>query len=213
MAATDPINLFVHDALAAGRSRAEIQNALGDAGWSGSEIEKALSAFADVTFTPPVPRPRPQLTARDVFVYAMLFTALGFTATYLINLIHGNLDLWLHDAADHKYWMQRAKNRIRWAIAILFTSTPVFVWLTIYTGRRVAQDAAQKRSLVRKWLTYLALFVSALVFFGDATYVIYNFLKGEITLRFILKAATVAGVSLAIFIFYLRDVEDMKDGE
>jgi hypothetical protein len=213
MAATDPINLFVHNALTAGRSRAEIQNALGDAGWSGSEIEKALAAFADVTFTPPVPRPRPQLTARDVFVYAMLFTALGFTATYLINLIHGNLDLWLRDAADNQYWTQRVKNSIRWAIAILVISTPVFVWLTIHTGRRVAQDTAQKRSLVRKWLTYLALFISALVFFGDATYVIYNFLNGEITLRFILKAATVAGVSLAIFTFYLRDVEDMKDDQ
>ena len=211
MAATDPLNLFVRDALLAGRSRSEISKALNEAGWSGGEIDKSLAAYADVDFAPPIPKPRPQLTARDAFVYVLLFTSLGFTAVYLINLIHGNLDVWLPDAADNQYKTRRSTNSIRWAIAVLAVSTPVFTWLTIKTSYRATRDAAQRRSLVRKWVTYLALFISAMAFFGDASYVIYSFLNGELTLRFILKAATVAAISAAIFTFYLRDVEDMKD--
>ncbi len=146
-------------------------------------MDKALSAFADVDFTPPVPRPRPQLTARDVFVYALLFTALTFTAVYLINLVHGILDLALPDPADRSNAEARAIYRIRWAIATLIVSTPLYVWMTIFTGRQNAKQVGEKRSLVRRWLTYLALFASALTFFGDITYVLERFLDGEFTLR------------------------------
>ena len=40
---------------------------------------------------------------------------------------------------------------------------------------------------------------------------IYSFLSGEATLRFLLKALTVAAVSAAIFVFYLRDIRDDGD--
>jgi cytochrome bd-type quinol oxidase subunit 2 len=213
MSAADILSVFVRDALTAGRSRPEIRGALEDSGWSESEINKALAAFADVDFSPPIPRPRQQLTARDVFVYAMMFTALGFTAVFLINLIHGSLEIWLPDSSDNQHTSLRATRTIRWAIAVLLVSAPVFAWLTIKNDRRIAQDAAQRRSSVRKWLTYLTLFISALTFLIDASIVINNFLNGEITLRFILKALTVACVSAAIFIYYLRDVEEMKDDQ
>jgi hypothetical protein len=212
MASSDPVTRFVHDALAAGRSRTDIQSALSEAGWAKSDVDKALSAFADVDFTPPVPRPRPQLTARDVFVYALLFTALTFTAVYLINLVHGILDLALPDPADRSNAEARAIYRIRWAIATLIVSTPLYVWMTIFTGRQNAKQVGEKRSLVRRWLTYLALFASALTFFGDITYVLERFLEGEFTLRFLLKALTVGAVSASIFFFYLRDVEADRDG-
>ena len=84
--------------------------------------------------------------------------------------------------------------------------------MTIFTGRQNAKQVGEKRSLVRRWLTYLALFASALTFFGDITYVLERFLEGEFTLRFLLKALTVGAVSASIFFFYLRDVEADRDG-
>lgn len=212
MAAKDPINQFVHDALLASRSRADIRDALGQAGWSDHEVNDALAEFSEIEFTPPIPRPRPQLTARGAFIYAVLFTALAFTATHLINLIHAILDLRLPDPADSPYFESYATGRMRWSISTLVVSTPVYIWMTLYTSRRIEKDKGHRRSLVRKWLTYLALFIAALAFFGDATFVIYEFLQGEATLRFLLKAATVAVVSLAIFTFYLRDVEYLRGG-
>ena len=213
MAANDSLTSFVHEALAAGRSRDEIREALANAGWSGREIAGALDGFAATEFLPPVPRPRPHLTARDTFLYLLLFTSMAFVAIYLVILIHAILDLALPDPGDLSYRERWATERIRWSIAMLIVAAPVFAWMTIYTGRAPADDTGQRRSLVRKWLTYLALFVSALVFCGDAAYVIYSFLTGEITLRFILKALTVACVAGGIFAFYLRDVEAAGDEE
>jgi len=211
MAASAEMTQFVRDALIAGRSRDEIRGALDSAGWSAREVGEALEAFADTPFTPPVPRPRMQLTARDAFTYAILFTALGFTSVYFVSIVHALLDLALPDTTDGDIVASYTARRIRWAIAILVVSTPVYLWLTAHTNRRLAADPGQRRSLVRKWLTYLALFFAALTFLGDITVVIYSFLTGEATLRFLLKAAVVAAVAAAIFAFYLGDVEDRGD--
>jgi len=175
------------------------------------EIDGALASFSESDFNPPVPRPRLRLTARDAFVYLSLFTALALSAGYLITLIFAILDFHLPDPAEGAGEARYALDQIRWAIATLLVSVPAFVWMTHYTDRKIAQEAGHQRSLVRKWLTYLALFVSALVFFGDAIYVIYCFLKGEMTLRFILKAMTIAFIAMTIFIFYLRGLEDFRD--
>jgi hypothetical protein len=211
MDAKDPLAQFVREALLAGKSRTDIRSALQTSGWSPKEADDALATYSDVPFIPPVPRPRLRLTARDAFVYLLLFTALGFSALQLIWLIFGILNLMLPDPADHAYMERQTTDQIRWGIASLVVSVPAFVVMTLYTERKIAQDAGHQRSLVRNWLTYLALFVSAVCFLGVAVYVIYGFLKGEITARFILKAATVASVSAAIFVFYLRGLEDFKD--
>lgn len=211
MAAKRDLGDFVHDALSAGRSRNEIRAALGDGGWSVREIEGALAAYADTSFTPPVPRPTPHLSARDAFFYAVLFTALAFSASFLITLIHTLLTLWMPDARDSDWMTQQLSSQARWAIAVLVVAGPVYVWMTMRAARLAAADPGHRRSLVRKWLTYLALFISAMVVFGDATYVIYNFLEGELTLRFVLKALTVAAVAGGIFLFYLKDVEGDAD--
>jgi hypothetical protein len=119
----DSVGRFVRDALLADRSRADIREALDQAGWSENEVNEALAEFSEVKFTPPIPKPRPQLTARDVFIYAVLFTALTFTAIYLISLIHSILDLRMPDSADHQYVERYATGHMRYAIATLIVAT------------------------------------------------------------------------------------------
>lgn len=207
MAANDTLTRFVHEALSAGRSRDEIREALLSAGWSERETREALEAFAAIPFSPPVPRPVPQLTARDTFVYLILFSSLGFVAIYLTSLIHAILDMTLADASNGTVRPSYGASRIRLAIAVLLVATPVFAWMTLHTRRQIAEDAGRRRSPVRKWLTYMALFCAALTFFGTATMVIYAFLDGEATRLFVLKALTIAGISGAIFGFYIRDTD------
>jgi hypothetical protein len=211
MPVDDRLVQFVREALSAGRARDDISVVLTNAGWSRHEIAQALGAFADSGFTPPVPRPRVHLTARDTFVYLLLFASLAFVASYLVALVHSILDLTLPDPDGAVWRVRRAIDDIQLSIAILAVATPVFVWMTVFTRRQLSEDAGRRRSPVRKWLTYMALFVTALVSCSVAVYVIYSFLSGEATLRFLLKALTVAAVSAAIFVFYLRDIRDDGD--
>jgi Domain of unknown function (DUF5671) len=211
MAKADVIREFVHEALLAGRSRHEIYEALSAAGWTKKEIARGLSAFVDQPFNPPIPRPQIQLTARETFLYSVLFTALAFTTGNFVSLIHAILDIWLPDASENSYSRIAAIQTIRWSIASLVVFAPLFVWMTFLTERRTAADASLRTSSVRKWTLYIVLFFSALTLLSDAVYAIYSFLDGELTLRFALKSLTVAGVAGAVFAFYLKDVGDRDD--
>ena len=59
---------------------------------------------------------------------------------------------------------------------------------------------------MRRWLTYLTLFVAAAVLIGGVTGPVYNLLGGELTVRFLLKALTVGSIAGAAFWYYLSDL-------
>src|SRR5215471_11670091 len=77
---------FTGKALAAGIGRSQIAETLRQAGWAEHDIKAAMDAFADVSFPVPVPRPKPYLSAREVFIYLILFAAL-FTAAYSVGAL------------------------------------------------------------------------------------------------------------------------------
>lgn len=85
------LDVFVRDALAKGAKREEIGEALARAGWPADQANAALNAYADVSFTVPVPRPRPTLSAHDVFLYLLLFTTLYLLAAYHLAYHLGSL--------------------------------------------------------------------------------------------------------------------------
>lgn len=207
MAANKDLTAFVRDALIAGRSRAEIATALSQAGWNPRDIDSALSAFADSSFVPPVPRPHRYLASRDAFLYALMFLTLGLAAGHLISLVFAIIDIWLPDIGLSFYRVLAVEGQIRWAFAVLVLATPLYLWLMRLSDRQIEAQSGPERSVLRKWLTYLALLVSAMTLLGDAAYVIYRLLAGDATLEFLLKSLTVGVVAAAIFVFYLRDAE------
>ncbi|MDF1728891.1 MAG: DUF5671 domain-containing protein, partial [Sulfitobacter sp.] len=200
MAASKELTRFTRAALSAGHSRAEVSQVLRQAGWAPSEIEEALSAWADMDFAPPVPRPVSTLSARDFFIYALTFGVMLIGAIYLVALFHALIDLWFDDPA------YRRSSSLRWAMAVLIVTLPVYLWLTLRERRRLAEDPALYRSAVRKWLTYLTLLGAAAVLLGDLVAVIYAFLSGDMTVQFMAKAAIVALVAGLIFLYYLNDI-------
>ena len=60
---------------------------------------------------------------------------------------------------------------------------------------------------MRRWLGYLSIFVGALTLSGDAMTLIYFLLEGQLTVRFLLKAAVlflIAGSLVLYLVFTLR---------
>lgn len=80
MAISEELNGFVRDTLTRGLSRSQIGNVLEEAGWTREQVNGALAAFAAVDFPVPVPRPRPSLSAREAFMYLLVFTSLYIVA-------------------------------------------------------------------------------------------------------------------------------------
>jgi Domain of unknown function (DUF5671) len=201
----DELLTFVRDALARGRSRGEIAEVLQRAGWSREQLTSALDAYADVEFAVPVPMPRPYLSARDAFLYLVLFTALYATAYHLGSLVFDLINLVFPDNAMDSY-TRHVRAGMRWSIASLIVAFPVFVFMTRFVGREIARDPGKRRSKIRRWLTYVTLFFAACVLIGDVTTLVYNALGGELTIRFVLKVLTVALIAGGVFGYYLQDL-------
>jgi hypothetical protein len=204
------LEIFVRDALLRGQTRAEITRVLAEAGWPAEQVTLALSGYADVVFPVPVPRPRASLSAREAFLYLVLFTALYMSAFNLGAILFQLINRAFPDPAMGQYQMSTSGEAIRWAVAGLVVAFPIFLWVSSHVGREVAANPAGRLSPVRRWCTYLTLFIAVACLIGDATTLVYDLLSGELTIRFGLKALVVALIAGSVFTYYLRD---LRQGE
>ena len=209
MRPADQLAQFVADALKEGRTRAEISAALREAGWTGTEVSGALDAWAESAFTPPVPRPRPYVSAREAFLYALMFLALAMTAWNITTLGFELIELWLPDLTD-KYTRYNVQS-VRWSISVLVVFFPLFLVMNTRAQRAAHADPGQRRSAVRKWFGYITLFLAAITLLGDLIAVIYALLSGELTARFIAKAGLVALTAGLIFLYFRGEMEEVQD--
>src|SRR5437870_5486214 len=151
---------FTRRALAAGVARGDIEKALGDAGWSQPDITAALGSFAEITFPVPVPRPKPYLSAWEVFIYLVMFVGL-YAASYSLGaLIFEFINIKFPDPLHNPAGRDLFYSGIRWDIAGLVVSLPVFLFMFNLVCRAVASDPTKRSSRPRKWLTYLTLFIA-----------------------------------------------------
>lgn len=208
MAIPEPLTQFIKDALARGIPRADIQSALLAAGWEREQVTAGLASFADSPFPIPVPRPTPYISAREAFLYLLLFTALYISAYHLGSLIIQFITLAIPDPAANRYGEDpgQVMRSIRFSVSSLIVAFPLFLYLSAFTAREVRQDPARRASKVRRQLTYLTLFVAAAVIVGDLIAFLNDLLGGELTVRFVLKVLTVAAIAAALFLYYLRDL-------
>jgi hypothetical protein len=208
MTAERELKEFVAAALARGIGRDEIAAALTQAGWPRDRIAEGLRGFADVPFPIAVPRPRPSLSAREAFIYLLLFATLYISAISLNAAVFKLIERAFPDPADRSYMLQSAEDTLRWSIALLIIASPIFLWMNRLVARAVTGDPAKRASRIRKWLTYLTLFGAAMVLIVDLATLVYNLLGGDLTSRFLLKVLTTAIISGAIILYYLWDVRD-----
>lgn len=195
---------FIRQALLHAK-RAEVEVILLDAGWPARQVTSALAAYADLDFPVPVPRPRVSLSSQEAFLYLVLFSSLYFATYHLcsalfdfINLAY--VDNELGDRAEH------VRGSLRWSVAAMIISYPLFMYMSWRVGRDLDTNPAKRLSPVRRWLTYLTLFLAALTLVGDLTTLVYNMLGGELSTRFLLKVLSLAVVGLSVFGYYLWDL-------
>ncbi len=205
MAIPETLLQFVKDALARGIPRNEVESALIEAGWEREQVSAGLASFADSAFPIPVPRPAPYVSAREAFIYLLLFTALYLSAFHLGQLVLHFIDLGIPDPAANES-RQYLLREIRFSVSSIIVAFPLFLWLTALTGAEVRRDPAKRASKVRRQLTYLTLFIAAAFIIGDLIALLNDLLGGELTVRFGLKVLTVAVIAAGLFLYYLRDL-------
>ncbi len=204
--ASQDLELFVRDALLRGETKTAIDSALIQAGWTPEQTRSVLDAYADVAFAVPVPRPRASLSAREAFAYLVMFATLYFSAWNLGSLLFDLINRTWPDAAMTDYLSRAHDSSIRWSVAALIIAFPVFAFVARRVSIDVARHPIKRLSAVRRWLTYITLFIAATALIGDTTTLVYHVLGGELTVRFMLKVLVVAFIAGGIFGYYLWDL-------
>lgn len=204
--ATRELEQFVHAALSRGESKQSVLAALAAAGWPPEQAASALDAYADVPFAVPVPRPRPYLSAREAFLYLLLFATLYISAFEVGSLLFDLVNRAFPDPADPAWRVSRSAASMRWAVAAIAVAFPVFLFVANLLGKEMARSPVKRLSAVRRWLTYVTLFLAAGIVIGDLITLLYNVLGGELSTRFLLKVLIVGVIAGTIFGYYLLEL-------
>lgn len=141
---------------------------------------------------------------REVFLYLLLIITLYVSVGSFTALLFQYVNVLFPDPLE--YGHLGALDIIRRSTAALVIVFPVYLLLAVLLTRDVAKDARKADLRVRKWLLSLTLFLAALAIIGDLVTVLYNFLSGELSVRFTLKALVVLDVAGVIFGYYLWDM-------
>lgn len=205
-APTHDLELFVRDALSRGQARPAIEAALADAGWPPEQVRAALAGWAEVPFAVPVPKPRPYLSPREAFLYLVLFATLYLSAWHLGSLLFDLINTALPDPADAPYAVVHRDDSMRFSVASLLVAFPVYLFVARLLSRELARNPVKRLSAVRRWLTYLTLFLAVTAIVCDLIALVHSLLGGDLTLRFVLKVLVVGAIAGAIFGFHLTDL-------
>lgn len=204
------LDRFVREALGRGVPRDRIRSELARAGWRSEEVDAALGAWLESELPVPLPRRRVQMSAREAFLYLVMFATLyvvAFQAGMVGFTLVENL---VPDAMRARAW-DAGRSGMRWAAATMLIAFPVFLLCSRIVGRSLERDPEKRASGVRRWLTYLTLFLAALVLIGDLVVLVSGLLSGELTSRFLLRAAIVFAIAGVVFGHYLLDLRRDED--
>lgn len=144
---------------------------------------------------------------RDMFLHLLATITLYATAVSLLTLLFQYINLALPDVLDY---VAGAYSTIRFSISTLVIVFPAFVLVSWYLNKMYSAEPERRAWRFRKWLVYFTLFIAALVVIGDLVTLVYNFLQGDMTLRFGLKVLAVLLVSGNIFVYYFWDLRKHK---
>jgi hypothetical protein len=143
-------------------------------------------------------------TPRDVFMHLLAMVALYVSAGSFIRLLFEYINAYFPDPL---HYYSEPGSGMRWAIATLIIVFPVYVWVSRFLNRDIAAHPEKADILIRKWLVYLTLFVAALLIIGDLVALIFNFLDGELTARFLFKVLSILAVAVTVFWYYRYDLK------
>ncbi len=145
--------------------------------------------------------------ARSFVLQLASLVTLFVSLPALITLLFGIINLQFPDAMDAYWEVSSAEDTIRYSIAVLVIFFPAYLIITRMVNKARRNEGALYHTLT-KWLVYLALLVAGVTMLIDLAVVVYTFLEGEITVRFILKALALLAVVAAAFTYYVYDAMD-----
>jgi len=144
--------------------------------------------------------------AFSFFLYLVWFLSLGFVATGAGSVLFQIINKNFPDILGGYYGGSFNQEAAVYGLAALIVAFPIFFIIGSLIHKAVYRGLVGLDSRVRRWLTYIVLFVAAAIVIGDCIALIFNVLQGDIVARFMLKCLVVFVIAGGIFLYYLWDM-------
>ncbi len=203
-AETQALLAFIEAAKSQGASDEFVVALLRQNGWSEKRIYQAFSGWYEAQTGRAVPNGGGRIeAAKDAFLYLLSFIALGIWAVQLGALLFNAIDRTFPNPAvvyTNAAWIARTMAD---ELASVIVAFPLFLLVTRGIARATAQQPERLESSVRKWLTYIALVITASIMIGDVVTFLAYFLRGDLNSRFVLKVFVALVIAGGVFTYYL----------
>lgn len=148
-----------------------------------------------------------KITAKDFFLQLGVIVAFYASAIALITLLFEVINFAYPTITNaYQYYFPS----ISFQVATLIVAFPLFLFLSWLLQKNYVAEPELKEASLRKWLSYITLFIAGAVVAGDLVTVIYMFLDGqELTAGFLLKVLTLLVIASGVFMYYWREIRNV----
>lgn len=141
---------------------------------------------------------------KDIFLELWVMGSLYLSASFIITLLFQYINYFFVDLANPYSFSQ---STVRWTVAILVAVLPTHIFALRLREKDYIADPQKREHKFRKLLVYLTIFIAAIACVVDLATLVFYFLNGELSIRFLLKVLSVAIVAGGVFWYYLTDLK------
>lgn len=153
------------------------------------------------------------MTPKFFFLSLGVIVTLIASVTAFLNLVFEVLNHKFPDALNSVYqygYNSYNFDSARSALATLIILFPVFLVISYFWTKTVQKGIGHVDTIIRKWMLYLVIFLSAVVTAVDLVTLVRYFVSGEITSRFIYKIVITLLIALGIGMYYIFELQEKK---
>jgi hypothetical protein len=199
---------FVNAAKDRGLPDTTILAILRNGGWSERRAIRALASYYARADGLDIPgRSDRAEYAREAFLYLLNFITLGFWITAFGQIWYTLIAHWFPDPAIARYESWNLMQMLSWQIATVAVAFPIFAFVHYLIRKTLASRPELYDSGVRKWLTYIALVIAAVIVIADGVWFVNAFLRGELSTRFMLDELVLFVLGGGVFGYYLATID------
>ena len=192
---------FIAHARKKGMDHATIRMLLLSAGWKEKEI---VDAFSKEGLEKPIPAPPDVGGAREAFFHLLSFAALYTMVISLSVLFFQYLNKVFDDPALEIWQSAIDEQQVRWSMSAVIVAFPVLIWMTRIIQKEMKKHPEKSWSALRRWLTYITLFIAAFAIGIDVITLLSYLLGGSLSVRFVSKVFTVLVLAGLTFSYYFQ---------
>lgn len=148
-------------------------------------------------------------SAKYAFLYVLALIALVFISISFGNIAFEMVNYYLPETT-WSYSGSFSQDSLRFAISALLVAAPFYYFATRQINKDLANNKLSRDAGVRRWLTYLILLVAITTTIGFLIAILYNFLNGELTTKFLLKSLAAILIAAGFGSYYAYDLYRKK---